>query len=340
MTEWFYARNDQQYGPITFEQLVELARSGGLDPTRDSVWTAAMQDWTPAGQVPGLFDMPAIPGAAPGGASNPYAAPQSLWSDTDASDGIELEEIPPGSAPIDPMACVSRGFELIKRQFVNLFVIWLVYVVSLFGLSMVLNVVQQVVGFAFSRLTESPEILVGMTIAMLVISQVVMQFFTVFLQLGMIRAGLNLVSGKELSIGMLFGEGPKTLRAFGASLIFGVALTLGLLLLIVPGIYIACRYGQFMKAIVDRDLGVMESFSYSESITENNRFNLFVLGLLWLLLAIVGFLLCCVGLFFTMPLVWMSGMVAYRWMQYGERAAQDHPGTETPMLSKLSGADR
>ncbi len=340
MTEWFYARGGQQHGPVTFEQLVELARNGGLDATGDSVWTASMQDWTPAGQVPGLFDTTAIPGAAPSGASNPYAAPQSHWSDAAATEGIELEEIPPGSDPIDPVACVSRGYELFKRQFLNFFVIWLVYAVSLFGLSMLLNLVEQLIGALFSRTTESPEVLMGIVIFFAVIGQVVLQFVTVFLQLGIIRVGLNLVSGKEFSIGMLFGEGPKALRAFGASILFGLAMSLGLLLLIAPGIYIACRYGQYMKGIVDRDLGVMESFSYSESITENNRTNLFVLGLLWLLTGIVGFLLCCVGLFFAMPLISLSGIVAYRWMQYGAQAAQDHPGTEIPMLSKLSATER
>jgi len=60
MTEWYYARGGQQNGPVTFEQLLELAGNGGLDPVKDQVWTAAMKDWTPAGQVPGLFT------AAPG----------------------------------------------------------------------------------------------------------------------------------------------------------------------------------------------------------------------------------------------------------------------------------
>ena len=55
MTEWYYARGGQQNGPVTFEQLLELAGNGGLDAVKDQVWTAAMKDWTPAGQVAGLF---------------------------------------------------------------------------------------------------------------------------------------------------------------------------------------------------------------------------------------------------------------------------------------------
>jgi hypothetical protein len=70
MTEWYYARGGQQSGPVTFEQLGELARNGGLNP-KDLVWTSSMKDWTPAGQVPELFVAPATPAAPPADPANP-----------------------------------------------------------------------------------------------------------------------------------------------------------------------------------------------------------------------------------------------------------------------------
>jgi hypothetical protein len=50
---------------------------------------------------------------------------------------------------------------------------------------------------------------------------------------------------------------------------------------------------------------------------------------------LAGCLALCLGLFFAMPVMWLSWIVAYRWMQYGHRAALDHPGTQTPMLANL-----
>ncbi len=61
--------------------------------------------------------------------------------------------------------------------------------------------------------------------------------------------------------------------------------------------------------------------------------NLFLLGLLHFLVMVVGCLALCVGMFLAMPVVWLSAIVAYRWLQYGPRAAMDHPGTTTPMLA-------
>ena len=112
-------------------------------------------------------------------------------------------------------------------------------------------------------------------------------------------------------------------------------LSIGFLLLIAPGVYLALKYGQFMTAIVDRDLGVMESFSYSASITTNNRLSLLGLWFLCILVVLAGALACGVGLVFAIPVAWLSSVVAFRWMQYGHRAAMDHPGTRTPMLANL-----
>jgi len=71
MTEWYYARNGQQQGPVSLERLQELARSGQLD-SADLVWNSSMTDWMPAGQAAGVFPAVASPSAL-----NPYAAPQS-----------------------------------------------------------------------------------------------------------------------------------------------------------------------------------------------------------------------------------------------------------------------
>lgn len=335
MTEWYYARDGQQNGPITFEQLLELASSGGLDAVNDQVWNSFMQNWTTAGHIPGIFATPAIPDIPTSGSSNPYEAPQSGWSGSLTSTSVALTEILPGSEPIDPMLCLSRGYEIFRRQFGNILLVGLVYFACLIGLSIVFGIAEVALAMMASPGNESLAEPSNAMRAVSIFSQVVQQVVSIFLQLGMARVGLNLVSGKEVSIAMLFGEGSKLLRAIGATILFGVAVVIGLLLLIVPGVYIALRYGQFINAIVDRDLGIMEAFSYSSSITTNNRMNLFALALLSLLAIFVGLIPCGLGLIIAGPVIWLAALIAYRWMQYGPDAAKDHPGTQIPMLNSL-----
>src|SRR5262245_2690227 len=51
--QWFYAKNGQQIGPVTLDQLKALVSSGQVAKT-DMVWRDGMANWLPAGEVPEL----------------------------------------------------------------------------------------------------------------------------------------------------------------------------------------------------------------------------------------------------------------------------------------------
>lgn len=55
--QWYYTRNKQQVGPVSMEQVRQLALAGQLQPT-DLVWKDGMAQWTPANQIAGLFGQP------------------------------------------------------------------------------------------------------------------------------------------------------------------------------------------------------------------------------------------------------------------------------------------
>lgn len=84
--QWFYARGGQQAGPVSFEQLSQLARTGGLT-ANDLVWQEGTPDWQPAGQVPGLFAA-ATGGYPPAPAPSPYAAPPGPYAAAAAPHGV------------------------------------------------------------------------------------------------------------------------------------------------------------------------------------------------------------------------------------------------------------
>jgi hypothetical protein len=54
MAEWYYTTNNQQMGPISWDELRQLASSGLLQPT-DMVWKEGMADWAKASRTEGLF---------------------------------------------------------------------------------------------------------------------------------------------------------------------------------------------------------------------------------------------------------------------------------------------
>lgn len=325
MANWFYVRDGQQKGPIGDESLRLLIQSGEVKAT-DLAWCEGMADWKPIGSLAEFSRAPEPPPVDP---ENPYSAPATTWSDQPAAapaePGGQLMEIEPGSDPLEGTACISRAWELVKIHAATIVLTGLVYMGVTYALGLVIGLVSQpttvhqvpitdLESFNHSSLQTSE--LSAVSIVLQLLSQIV----SLFLSLGATRIGLNLVSGKPASVGMIFGEGSKLLRAIGASILYGLMVGLGLILLIFPGIYLALRFGQFIHAIVDRDLGVIESFTYSSRLTTGNRGNLFVLGLLMILVTLAGLLLCGVGLIVAIPITWLTSFIAYRWLQYGRQA--------------------
>ncbi len=52
---WFMLRDDIQYGPYSWEELVNFAESERL-VRGDLLWQEGMGDWTPAEKIKGLFN--------------------------------------------------------------------------------------------------------------------------------------------------------------------------------------------------------------------------------------------------------------------------------------------
>lgn len=338
MSSWHYTRKGQPQGPVDLLTLQRLAAQGDLDRAADLVWNESMTDWVPAGQVAEIFARadgpPSLAPPAFDRGANPYATPPSTWTAAGLVPArdmtLGLPEIEPGSDPIEVMTVLKRGLDLTARHFGFLLVLGLVYIGTLILSTLILTAMDLALGLggvkgfdfdSFAESSDSP------------LNRLLSEAIGIYLSVGITRIGLNLVSGKPVSIGQLFSGGRLFWRAAGGYLIFMVAFALGLLLLVVPGVYLALRYGQYLAAMVDRDLGIMESFEYSSKITLNNKGNLLGLFMMSILVVLAGMLALLVGLAFAGPMIWLAGAVAYRWMQHGRRAAYDHPGTQTPLLA-------
>ena len=66
---WYYARNDQQFGPVSPAELRQLASARALAP-EDLIWREGMEGWAPAAKVKGLFPENREPAVASAPASN------------------------------------------------------------------------------------------------------------------------------------------------------------------------------------------------------------------------------------------------------------------------------
>jgi hypothetical protein len=73
--EWYVNRLGEPQGPVSWDQLVQMAATGELKPD-DLIWREGTNDWVPASSVTGLGLQPPPPPPSPAGIVAPYARPE------------------------------------------------------------------------------------------------------------------------------------------------------------------------------------------------------------------------------------------------------------------------
>lgn len=124
-------------------------------------------------------------------------------------------------------------------------------------------------------------------------------------QLGATRLELDAVEGNPLDYKTLFSQFDvmKLVKFFVASVLYGLLVGLGLLLLIVPGIYFALKYQFYPYFIVSKNAGIMESGKLSAEITKGVKIQILGFWLMSLVIVIAGALALGVGLLVAIPVV-------------------------------------
>lgn len=129
--------------------------------------------------------------------------------------------------------------------------------------------------------------------------------------LGTIFIALKLYDGKDTHIDDIVSPVRQSLPFFFARILFCLMVLLGLIVFIVPGVYIYLKYQFFGYAMVYKNMGIEESFKESGRITEGELMHLLKYQLCILLINIVGFL-TIIGFFITVPLSYLTDAYVYR----------------------------
>jgi hypothetical protein len=135
-----------------------------------------------------------------------------------------------------------------------------------------------------------------------------------FMTIGLIIVTLAIARGQQSEFGAMFSGNRWFLRVVLANILFGLMVGFGLLLFIIPGIYLALRFWPTHYFIVDRDCDVMEAFNLAGEYTEGNKMSCFGMAGLTFVVMLAGLLMFCVGIFFAYPIVSMMWTIAYLMM--------------------------
>lgn len=133
----------------------------------------------------------------------------------------------------------------------------------------------------------------------------------IFLGIGQIRINCDIARKGQAEFATLFSGGDRFLPAVGASILAGLAVGLGLAMLVIPGLILLVLFWSYLYFIADRQTAALDSFSAALEIGKINIGTTVMLALISLVLSILGVLALGVGLLLAAPLISLMWSVAY-----------------------------
>ena len=115
--------------------------------------------------------------------------------------------------------------------------------------------------------------------------------------------GLRMANREEINTAMLFAHYDKLLPLVGLQLVVSVAVLIGLLLLVLPGIYLAYAVLFASPLMVEKGMGIVEAFETSRKAVTHHWFKFFGLWLVMGLIMFISMLPLGIGLFWTTPMM-------------------------------------
>jgi len=146
-----------------------------------------------------------------------------------------------------------------------------------------------------------------------------------------IKIGLRLYDNERIgSYGFLSFSSSLFFKFLLGYILYLIVVLIGLILLIVPGMYLAIKYQFVPYLIVDKNMDVIEAFKKSGKMTDGSKWNLFLLIILLVIIVLLGFLAFIVGIFVALPIAMVAVAYVYRKLSSNEVVHSDIARSDNP----------
>ncbi len=147
----------------------------------------------------------------------------------------------------------------------------------------------------------------------------------IIISIGLISIALKFLDNQEPKFEDLFSFRPYFWKYLGASILTGLIVWVGFVLLIVPGIYWALKFQFFGYFVVEQGRDPVESMRMSSRITQTVKWKLLGFGVVLAIINVVGAICLFVGLFVTIPVTLLAYASVYRRLLRQTESAQLMP---------------
>lgn len=145
-----------------------------------------------------------------------------------------------------------------------------------------------------------------------IVAQILVSLLQAYFSMGLVAITLKIVRGEEATWEDLFLQEYNFWQFFWGSLLYGLIMFGGFLILIVPGIIWAITFSLFKYRIVEHGESARVALKKSAEMTKGYRWKIFLLGFPVIGINILGALCLLVGLFVTIPFTSVLGALVYK----------------------------
>ena len=168
-----------------------------------------------------------------------------------------------------------------------------------------------IISFIFNLISSATAV----TIIIPLLINLIMLAVGIIFNMGFAQTCLNAVDEKELSFDSFTQHIQKLWFAFVGSIFMGVIVGIGMILLIIPGLWLATRLQFYIYFIIEENRGPIKAIQQSWEMTKGQDSFL----LLWLLAAIVivivGFICLGIGAIVSVILISISSACLFRYFR-------------------------
>jgi uncharacterized membrane protein len=132
------------------------------------------------------------------------------------------------------------------------------------------------------------------------------------IEIGIINVCLRFIDGLEAKFEDLTSAIGVLVKYLIASFLYGMMVGLGILLFVIPGVYLAIKFGFYGYFIVDENLDPLDALKSSSQLTDCVKLELLFFFLSLIAVNILGLLCLGVGVFVSWPVTRLAVANAYR----------------------------
>lgn len=293
--------DQKEYGPISAEQIRQWIAEGRVN-AHTQTCLEGTQEWKPLGMFPEFGLGSPEPGTTPGA---DFGAP------------VPIEEILARDYSLDIVAYVSRSWDLVQANFWPVVGVTFLIIVLLEGFGQLIGLISRP---ALNAMIANREF--SLSGAMLFLGTTIIQMpVSTVLMGGLFRYYLKLIRRQRPTIGDAFSSFSDGVVQFVLlGFVQGILVWLGILLCVIPGVYLAVAWYFAILLIADREMNFWDAMELSRKMVSKHWFMVFGFMLVMGLLAAAGLIVCCVGVFVTSAVAFIAVTYAYETI-FGRKTA-------------------